>query len=339
ARVEEIRQKFPGVAVTTAWQDLAIKPQVAILGLPTRTVIQEAPELLASGICTVDCFDMHGEPFLNLRATLSPVAIANGSVSVMGAGVDPGVSTIMRSLFELWAPTGLTYVTYGPGMSMGHTVAAKSYAGVKDALSITRPGDPGCHKRDLYLEITDGYEFERSFVVFLGHEVVEAAHGCQTWIFAAADPMHGHADYRPADGGQVERRVAVAHTAAVFSGNDVQALVQAVFNSPILAIGLEHLLGIHLGRWSRGNEKLNCGFFGWLARDFNAAGELGGLCGKGKVGPAGADFKSAEAAFFGPPAVDLRGGGAGGCVPRGKMRATDFCGVVSRSSGLRADCL
>ena len=160
ARVEEIRQKFPGVAVTTAWQDLAVKPQVAILGLPTRTVIQVAPQLLAAGICTVDCFDMHGEPFMNLRATLSPVAIANGSVSVMGAGVDPGVSTIMRSLFELWAPTGLTYVTYGPGMSMGHTVAAKSYAGVKDALSITRPGDPGCHKRDLYLEITDGYEFE-----------------------------------------------------------------------------------------------------------------------------------------------------------------------------------
>lgn len=160
ARVEEIRQKFPGVAVTTAWQDLAVKPQVAILGLPTRTVIQVAPQLLAAGICTVDCFDMHGEPFMNLRATLSPVAIANGSVSVIGAGVDPGVSTIMRSLFELWAPTGLTYVTYGPGMSMGHTVAAKSYAGVKDALSITRPGDPGCHKRDLYLEITDGYEFE-----------------------------------------------------------------------------------------------------------------------------------------------------------------------------------
>ena len=160
ARVEEIRQKFPGVPVVTAWQDLAVKPQVAILGLPTRTVIQVAPELLAAGIHTVDCFDMHGEPFLNLRATLAPVAAANGSVSVMGAGVDPGVSTIMRSLFELWAPTGLTYVTYGPGMSMGHTVAAKSYAGVKDALSITRPGDPGCHKRDLYLEIADGFEFE-----------------------------------------------------------------------------------------------------------------------------------------------------------------------------------
>lgn len=160
ARVEEIRQKFPGVPVVTAWQDLAVKPQVAILGLPTRTVIQVAPELLAAGIHTVDCFDMHGEPFLNLRATLAPVAVANGSVSVMGAGVDPGVSTIMRSLFELWAPTGLTYVTYGPGMSMGHTVAAKSYAGVKDALSITRPGDPGCHKRDLYLEIAEGYEFE-----------------------------------------------------------------------------------------------------------------------------------------------------------------------------------
>jgi diaminopimelate dehydrogenase len=45
-------------------------------------------------------------------------------------------------------------------MSMGHTVAAKSYPGVRDALSITRPGNPGCHNRDLYLELETGADFE-----------------------------------------------------------------------------------------------------------------------------------------------------------------------------------
>jgi diaminopimelate dehydrogenase len=159
-KIEEIQQKFPGIQVVSSWKELPEKPEVLILGLPSRMVIQLAPELLAAGINTVDCFDMHGEPFMNLRNTLSPIAVSNQCVSIMGAGVDPGVSTIMRALFEMWAPTGLTYVTYGPGMSMGHTVAAKSYPGVQDALSITRPGDPGCHKRDLYLVIADGFEFE-----------------------------------------------------------------------------------------------------------------------------------------------------------------------------------
>lgn len=159
-KIEDVRCQFPGVAVVEAWQDLPQKPEVVVLGVPSRTVIAVAPELLANGIRTVDAFDMHGEPFLNLRATLGPIAQEHGAASIMGAGVDPGVSTIVRTLFEMWAPTGLTYVTYGPGMSMGHTVAAKSYAGVKDALSITRPGDPGCHKRDLYLVIEEGYDFE-----------------------------------------------------------------------------------------------------------------------------------------------------------------------------------
>lgn len=159
-RLEEIRRHFPAVPVVETVEDLPEKPDVVILGVPTRAVIELAPKLLAAGIHTVDAFDMHGEPFMQLRETLDPIARQNHAAAIMGAGVDPGVSTIIRTIFETWAPTGLTYVTYGPGMSMGHTVAAKSYAGVRDALSITRPGDPGCHKRDLYLVIAPGFEFE-----------------------------------------------------------------------------------------------------------------------------------------------------------------------------------
>ncbi|MHB8191945.1 MAG: hypothetical protein ACYDGL_01555 [Bellilinea sp.] len=64
---------------------------------------------------------------------------------VMGAGVDPGISTMIRALFEVWTHTGQTYANFGPGMSMGYTVAAKSCKGVADSLSITHPGNPGCH--------------------------------------------------------------------------------------------------------------------------------------------------------------------------------------------------
>lgn len=159
--LDKVKHEFPGISAVDDISALPQKPDVVILTVPSRTVEKTAPALLKQGIRTVDCFDMHGEPFLHLRALLEPAAKSSGAAAVMGAGVDPGMSTVIRALFEVWAPTGLTYVTYGPGMSMGHTVAAKSYPGVKDALSITRPGDPGCHNRDLYLELDPGADFEQ----------------------------------------------------------------------------------------------------------------------------------------------------------------------------------
>lgn len=160
-RIAAAQAELPDMPFATRLEDLPTRPDVAILCVPTRAVQALAPGLLTQGIHTVDCFDMHGEPFLQLKAACEGPAQQHGAVAILGAGVDPGISTLVRALFEIWAPTGLTYVTYGPGMSMGHTVAAKSYPGVRDALSITRPGDPGCHKRDLYLELQPGADFEQ----------------------------------------------------------------------------------------------------------------------------------------------------------------------------------
>lgn len=159
-RLPDIRKELPEVALATSVDKLPAKPDVVILTVPTRTVETVGPALLESGIRTVDCFDMHGDPFMALQARMNAAALKGNVASILSSGVDPGISTMIRALFEIWAPTGLTYVSYGPGMSMGHTVAAKSYEGVRDAFSVTRPGDPGCHKRDLYLEIEDGYAFD-----------------------------------------------------------------------------------------------------------------------------------------------------------------------------------
>ena len=45
-------------------------------------------------------------------------------------------------------------------MSMGHSVAAKGKAGVKAALSMTIPLGTGIHRRNVYLELEDGADFE-----------------------------------------------------------------------------------------------------------------------------------------------------------------------------------
>ena len=136
------------------------KVDVAILCTPTRKVEEYAKEILALGIHTVDSFDIHtGIPAL--RKTLNEVARQHGVVSVISAGWDPGSDSVVRTLLEALAPKGITYTNFGPGMSMGHTVAVKAIEGVKAALSMTIPTGTGIHRRMVYVEIEEGYDFQQ----------------------------------------------------------------------------------------------------------------------------------------------------------------------------------
>jgi diaminopimelate dehydrogenase len=133
---------------------------VAILCTPTRSVETYARDILSLGINTVDSFDIHGK-IPALRQTLSAVAKEHGAVSIISAGWDPGSDSIVRTLLQAIAPKGITYTNFGPGMSMGHTVAVKAIEGVKAALSMTIPTGEGIHRRMVYIEVKPGYEFEK----------------------------------------------------------------------------------------------------------------------------------------------------------------------------------
>ena len=136
------------------------KVDVAVLATPTRSVEEHAKEILALGINTVDSFDIHGG-IVDLRRSLDAVAKAHNTVAVISAGWDPGSDSIVRTLLEAIAPKGITYTNFGPGMSMGHTVAVKAIDGVKAALSMTIPTGTGIHRRMVYIELKDGYEFDK----------------------------------------------------------------------------------------------------------------------------------------------------------------------------------
>jgi len=133
---------------------------VALLCGPTRTIPETAPIYLQQGISTVDSFDIHGEPLWELRRSLHAEAKAHACVAVVSAGWDPGTDSVLRTLFLVMAPRGLTHTNFGPGMSMGHSVAAKSKAGVKDALSMTIPLGSGVHRRMVYVALEKGADFE-----------------------------------------------------------------------------------------------------------------------------------------------------------------------------------
>lgn len=134
--------------------------QVAILCTPSRSVPQFAKEVLNLGINTIDSYDIHSSIY-ELTEELNPIAQKNNAVSIVSAGWDPGSDSVIRALFEAIAPKGITYTNFGPGMSMGHTVAVKAIEGVKEALSMTIPLGTGIHRRMVYVEIENGYDFDK----------------------------------------------------------------------------------------------------------------------------------------------------------------------------------
>ena len=132
---------------------------VAILATPTRSVEQYAKEILALGINTVDSFDIHTQ-ITSLRRSLGETAKAHNAVAIISAGWDPGSDSVVRTLLEAIAPKGITYTNFGPGRSMGHSVAVRAIAGVKDALSMTIPMGTGIHRRMVYVELEEGADFK-----------------------------------------------------------------------------------------------------------------------------------------------------------------------------------
>ena len=132
---------------------------VAILCTPTRSVEKYAKEYLAMGINTVDSFDIH-TGIVDLRRTLDAAAKEHKAVSIISAGWDPGSDSVVRTLLEAIAPKGITYTNFGPGRSMGHSVAVRAIEGVKDALSMTIPVGTGIHRRMVYVELEEGADFK-----------------------------------------------------------------------------------------------------------------------------------------------------------------------------------
>lgn len=138
------------------------KVDAVILATPSRNVEENAKKYLAKGINTVDSFDIHGSIW-DLHESLGKIAKENNAVSIISAGWDPGSDSVIRTLLQAAAPKGLTWTNFGPGMSMGHSVVARSKKGVKNALSMTMPQGAGIHSRLVYVELEEGFTAQQVY--------------------------------------------------------------------------------------------------------------------------------------------------------------------------------
>jgi len=158
-RAQSLTKPQVSVPVVDDVSKLEMKPDVAILCTPTRAVPEIAERCLRLGIHTVDSYDIHTDIW-ELCQRLDVAAKRGGSTAIVASGFDPGGDSVVRALMEALAPQGKTFTNFGPGMSMGHTVAVKAIEGVKHALSLTIPLGTGVHRRMVYVEPVDGYDFD-----------------------------------------------------------------------------------------------------------------------------------------------------------------------------------
>jgi len=139
------------IQVVTDVKALKSKPNVILCAGPSSHVKEDVKKFLNLGISTVDCFDSHSK-IVKYREEIGKVAAKNRAVSVLSTGWDPGFDSVQRALFLQLSPFGETFTTFGPGRSMGHTTEVKGIEGVKDAVSITLPGNkPGTQQREVYV--------------------------------------------------------------------------------------------------------------------------------------------------------------------------------------------
>ena len=151
------QKTYPDYSVVTNLNQIE-HVDVAILCFASLSIPAYASSLLEDGINTVDSYDLHGDKFIQLKETLHAASIKGNSVSISAAGWDPGTDSLIRSIFEIVSPKGITHTNFGPGMSMGHTVEVKKLEGVKKALSITMPKGMGKHLRQVFVELKEGYQ-------------------------------------------------------------------------------------------------------------------------------------------------------------------------------------
>jgi diaminopimelate dehydrogenase len=132
------------------------KPDVAVVCIGSADCPDIVKEILAMGINTVDSFDIHSKIW-QYSVETDAVAKQYGVSAFISAGWDPGTDSLIRALFLAMSPEGETFTNFGPGMSMGHSVAARKIEGIKDAVSITVPKGKGIHGRQVFVAAQDGY--------------------------------------------------------------------------------------------------------------------------------------------------------------------------------------
>jgi len=132
----------------------------ALLCVPAEYVRDTAHDLLQRGTSIVECAQFEGEDLMQHKQVIAHMASRFEVPAMIAAGWNPGALSLFRHLFALLTPKGHTETRHRPGVSLHHTMLARTVPGVKDALCTELRAANGKVQRYLYVELEKDAKFE-----------------------------------------------------------------------------------------------------------------------------------------------------------------------------------
>lgn len=140
-RPEKIKAELDGIPVldsARAEAPAGLKIDVAILCGGSKDDTPKQGPIFAGKFCTVDSFDTHAD-IPRYFQQIDGISRAYGHTAIISAGWDPGVFSLERVYGDSFLPGSKGYTFWGPGVSQGHSDAARRVKGVLDARQYTHP--------------------------------------------------------------------------------------------------------------------------------------------------------------------------------------------------------
>jgi diaminopimelate dehydrogenase len=177
-RPDQVRKRVKDVAVLHIEEPVPeeLHLDVVILCGGSKEDIPVQGPQFAARFNTVDSFDTHAS-IPSYFQTMDSIAKEHGQVTIISAGWDPGIFSLMRVLGDAFLPHGKQYTFWGRGVSQGHSDAARKVTGVSDARAYTLPIEAALqrvrrgeapdfskramHKRLVYVVAENGADHER----------------------------------------------------------------------------------------------------------------------------------------------------------------------------------
>ena len=133
----------------------------ALICLPTAVALAAAKDLLQHRIPIVEAAAVPSAAYQSYKRELDRVAFRHKVAAVIGAGWEPGMLSVFRGLFAVLCPKGHSDMRDRPGVSLHHTLVARSVSGVSDALCTEFPAGSGKIQRYVYVELERGADLPR----------------------------------------------------------------------------------------------------------------------------------------------------------------------------------
>ncbi len=111
---------------------------VLILAHGSQSAIRDETPRYARLYSCIDSFDVHAELSAHVRR-VHEIGLHSNTLSVVGAGWDPGYLSVVRALALAALPRGTCNTFWGRGVSAGHSEAIRSIMGVRHAIQYTEP--------------------------------------------------------------------------------------------------------------------------------------------------------------------------------------------------------